>query len=36
MMFYWAANINTWNEHASDELVKTLIWNDVKPATSIC
>ncbi len=22
MIFYWAANINTWNEHDSNELVQ--------------
>ncbi|SCB68758.1 Uncharacterized protein BWGO95_02905 [Bacillus mycoides] len=22
MAFYWAANINTWNEHESNELVQ--------------
>ncbi|SCN37087.1 Uncharacterized protein BC88300_02307 [Bacillus cytotoxicus] len=22
MTFYWAANINTWNEHESNELIQ--------------
>ena len=29
MTFYWAANINTWNEHDSNELVQTRKFNVV-------